>query len=718
MKAWSIHTGESLPQEKLDRIREIAKKHDIEFSLEELENAKLVLLVCPDEVTVVASQEFTRPALRFIEAIRSEIQPTKPKSAAFRRVAASILLVAALFAVLVAAVMTNASDKHSSTLVWAIVVSLAVLSGVFGWSQETEVNVTLVTQPFKRAAKWAEHSWGRLAAMFVLCPMVGASAFWLGPGQIHEFPCVTSVTLSTWWYKGARTCPNEKVVRVWAPFGTLNPFIEALAQIETHMEAADLEQLKSAIGRFAWLPASETETASAVIGALESKTILNFLMSSQLNTDSEAQAVVKFVETAIMEHKDASQFGLKFAGAAITSLDNLSPSAEWARLRARILRAVHDTDLSRAELLAEVRMTFHKLSDRPGIWIGQHELLNSEYTRVWPKKGAASLPATSLAWYEARAIAEWLGARLPTPQELAPMIGLSNKMDAELAEWCAASPNQSDVLALGPNGTARFERWDGLDTIGFRLVRSFPYQKPHPKDLLAYFPFSHDFRDSGTGWFVGAAQGGATVEDTSLLDSSNEGALVFDGKDDYLVIEDTGGLDFGDDNFSISIWVEFSSDDREQVIVEKYVETIQKNGNEEVSGWTLTKLALGDILFAGANPIENEVIIQGTPPTRMTVASRREQTAWHHVCVTRMENTFSLFWDGVLLGSKPFRESLNLGTTASIKVGKRGGPEDGEGSNDTRKFFLHGRVADLMFYRRCLDTTEIELIFRKQRPQR
>lgn len=173
------------------------------------------------------------------------------------------------------------------------------------------------------------------------------------------------------------------------------------------------------------------------------------------------------------------------------------------------------------------------------------------------------------------------------------------------------------------------------------------------------------------------------------------GAFLLDGDGDFVEVPDSPALDFGEGDFTVDLWVRFEALSREQVVIEKYVETMDSAS----PGWTLTKLSGGDF----------HLQLRGM----FSVSSRDVDlvpNTWHHLAARRQGNVLSLLVDGV-----EFRETIepvDLTSTSSLKLGHRGGPGDTPGSLDPRGFFLAGAVDEVeVFAGRALSNAEIRAIY-------
>jgi len=175
-------------------------------------------------------------------------------------------------------------------------------------------------------------------------------------------------------------------------------------------------------------------------------------------------------------------------------------------------------------------------------------------------------------------------------------------------------------------------------------------------------------------------------------------AFALDGKDDFIEVPDSNSPRFGAQNFTISFWVRFRSTHGEQVLMEDWIETKALSGPK---GWTLTKLRNNAIGFGsdagGVGATQPDLPVD----------------TWIHIAVRRANGPLSLFVDGQMVANNAMdfaKESID--STASLKFGHRGSPDDTPGSRDHRGFFLNGWIDEIAFYiGNRLSNAEIHTIF-------
>jgi hypothetical protein len=207
---------------------------------------------------------------------------------------------------------------------------------------------------------------------------------------------------------------------------------------------------------------------------------------------------------------------------------------------------------------------------------------------------------------------------------------------------------------------------------------------------------------SSTGWAAPVSQwDGDAVSGTTAFDllNGNHGTLMngattapgmvgqafhLDGIDDFVMVPDSPSLNFGTNDFTVDLWVNFATTYAEQVLIEKYVETW---GHTATEGWSLTKIPSNEIRLGGSDGV---VIFDLAPPPIST-------DTWIHVALTRSSNIFTLYWNDIPIGSA--ESDLNLDSISSLKIGHRGDLTDTPGSTyPPRGFYFNGLIDDVRIY--------------------
>ncbi len=155
------------------------------------------------------------------------------------------------------------------------------------------------------------------------------------------------------------------------------------------------------------------------------------------------------------------------------------------------------------------------------------------------------------------------------------------------------------------------------------------------------------------------------------------GSVYFDGTGDYLSVPDNTAFDFGSGNFTIEMWVNFTSFTDGKAIITKGWPTLnspfliyQDGVNNKVSLYASSNGSSWDI----ANAI---AIINGAPTLR---------TTWYHIAIVRSGNTFYTFSNGVQTSTFSSASTL-FSTNQPVTIG--GGSS---GSNNFSGYISNVRI--------------------------
>lgn len=154
-----------------------------------------------------------------------------------------------------------------------------------------------------------------------------------------------------------------------------------------------------------------------------------------------------------------------------------------------------------------------------------------------------------------------------------------------------------------------------------------------------------------------------------------------------------GAPELGAADFTVSLWVRFSSLDGEQVLVERW-------SHDPLVGWSLTKLATGELRLAVAGDAD-EVDVE-------TASLVLLPGTWYHVAARRLASTFSILVDGRTVASRTLPDGASADLTAGLPLlfGRRGGGDD-------RGFQLAGDLDEIMIWAgRALADAEVAELHR------
>ena len=156
---------------------------------------------------------------------------------------------------------------------------------------------------------------------------------------------------------------------------------------------------------------------------------------------------------------------------------------------------------------------------------------------------------------------------------------------------------------------------------------------------------------------------------------------------------DDSVFDFGLSNFTVQIWVNYNTVQREQNLFEKF----EGGGGP---GWTLTSLLEGaGSTFGQAHfwAIEGQLALYSQAPLNFKTG------VWRHFVARRTGTSFELFNNGVVVDSKT--NALPVTNTAfPLIVGRRN-------AADGRDFSADGRLDEAAIWNRTLTNSEIAFLY-------
>jgi len=172
-----------------------------------------------------------------------------------------------------------------------------------------------------------------------------------------------------------------------------------------------------------------------------------------------------------------------------------------------------------------------------------------------------------------------------------------------------------------------------------------------------------------------------------------DGALEFDGVDDYVDCGNPTVLDFGTGDFTVSAWIQMTATERG---------TVYAKGGDNSGGIRYT-LAMGE----GNDNKMTLTTDDDASKKQAKGATIVNDGLWHHVVGMRYGNTSLVYVDGVLDGSLDLPEGYDLSGTSqhNALIGAITSHTDGS----LEKFF-NGTIDDVHIYDWALSDAEISLI--------
>lgn len=168
-----------------------------------------------------------------------------------------------------------------------------------------------------------------------------------------------------------------------------------------------------------------------------------------------------------------------------------------------------------------------------------------------------------------------------------------------------------------------------------------------------------------------------TASGNAQLDTSEfkfgTAALLLDGVGDYITAPNNASFNFAAGNFTIEAWILPATVASNHSIVSLY-------------GYTSNRRSWDFNISAGVLRFRFAPNTGGTPVTVIVSTPISVTGAWQHVAVTRSENTFRLFLDGVLKSTGTNSITMYNNTVDPLCIGAVG---------PTFSDFYHGSIDDL-----------------------
>ncbi|RMD46230.1 MAG: LamG domain-containing protein, partial [Aquificota bacterium] len=201
--------------------------------------------------------------------------------------------------------------------------------------------------------------------------------------------------------------------------------------------------------------------------------------------------------------------------------------------------------------------------------------------------------------------------------------------------------------------------------------------------------------DSSGNGHHGIAQNGAyTLADSGGPALDREG--VFDGVDDYIIIPDSDDWAFGNNDFTIAVWVKFNS------VVTPSIQGLISDW-EAAGGsnraWELWKRSSNEIRFQAWDS-SGSILISLTSSTPVTSGK------WYHVVVQRNGTISRLFLDGVVESTDSTAGGVISNSQSPLLI-------SGEWKTGftSVQYIVNGLLDEIVIYNRSLSDSEIALLY-------
>jgi len=213
--------------------------------------------------------------------------------------------------------------------------------------------------------------------------------------------------------------------------------------------------------------------------------------------------------------------------------------------------------------------------------------------------------------------------------------------------------------------------------------------------LAAYFPFGGSLNDVGPHKFVPTVKGTITSAGIDRKTHENN-AAVFNGSSG-LVVADHAAMNFGTNDYSVSVWV--------KTTLTKRMMIWQESGDQG-SGDNQTWLRLGANTTSQLVGFATEDS-DGGSFLGMSEAEKGKlyDNVWHHVVATRSGLKTTVYIDGVKAKEVTSTKGIkNVSNGGDFKIGMQRGA-----TNDSNYF--DGMLDDLVIYNKALTAAEVAALY-------
>lgn len=225
------------------------------------------------------------------------------------------------------------------------------------------------------------------------------------------------------------------------------------------------------------------------------------------------------------------------------------------------------------------------------------------------------------------------------------------------------------------------------DAIELPLQKSGRNCIPPPSGIIGWWPGDGNANDI-VNQHHGTMQNGATFA-PGMVDN----AFSFDGVDDRVTIPDHGDWTFGDDPFTIDLWVNFTT------VVDRSPFVDHTEGGGETNKWWFMYDAWGHNKPSGP-ALRFHINSPTLNPLDAISAPWEPNTGqWYHVAVTRNGSNYAIYIDGVQVTTDIDNTTIPDAETP-LYIGQ-----------SEEQYFFNGLIDEVEIYNRALRPKEIEAIY-------
>jgi uncharacterized repeat protein (TIGR01451 family) len=214
-----------------------------------------------------------------------------------------------------------------------------------------------------------------------------------------------------------------------------------------------------------------------------------------------------------------------------------------------------------------------------------------------------------------------------------------------------------------------------------------------PPGIIAWWPF--DETSGTTAEEVIGGRNGVHINGPVPTPGKVGGALRFNGSSSYVGAPDSDLWAFGTGNFTVELWANFDAPTSGDIVHPGDVFISSDDGPGTQNKWIF---ALGGGLL--------ELIVVNTadvPPNFFLVRAPFSPVVgeWYHLAVTKTATLFTIYVDGVEVGSEVSTPPI-ANANAPLIIGQSNEPFGG---------FMNGLLDEVTIYNRALTQTELKAIF-------
>ncbi len=213
---------------------------------------------------------------------------------------------------------------------------------------------------------------------------------------------------------------------------------------------------------------------------------------------------------------------------------------------------------------------------------------------------------------------------------------------------------------------------------------------PITSGLIGYWPGDGNANDESGNNNHGTLKNGATFGSGQVGQ-----AFSFDGVDDYVEAPDSSLWAFGTSDLTIDLWANFQSLGSGDVPHPEVIFIGNNEGAGELNKWVFA-LGGGRLYFH----INSPTILPALFFVQAPFAPNFNQ--WYNLGVTKSGNTYTIFVDGVAVGSETDSTATEIpDANAPLEIARN--PREDAGN-------FHGRLDEIAIYNRALSQNEIQTL--------